>query len=439
MVIKVDIKEKRVNNMREIEKKETDLSLDISKANKEIKDYEKASKVNAALIEIMSKYVNLNSKLRLNDRREVEKSYAEFYRAFEEYNYTIYSISRSFDFYKSPIEMLSDMQNQTMKSNKYLKVLEVLPDYKNFINAPVLINGEVNPIIREQMYGAVQSRVKGLLVLCRENSHINYANELYTYIRMSMNKASITIGELQEIFRKINEMDVENIIPGGPVTFYLGPMEGVALYGQDTYQPEIGKFCKHCNRLLRENESKCKGSAVCSFYYKKNECWYEERVLGRVDTDVVYTISDEYYNDVTLPNLFEKLIYDIFVEGLSSDEFLIDLHPEIERLGDIRVVSKRTGKEYLFDAKNYNSPANLKKYILDNRGTVIKSLIHRNSKFIFVVPSHHMKSSLVEYISNEKGINKFGYIIKNELNIVKWLLEEDSKYESNLLGGLYAK
>lgn len=392
----------------------------------------KAESVNKILLRFLEAYVTLNSKLRTQNQGEVQKALAELYKQHEVYNNSMMSgpYNKNYQPYKSVQDLLRELECETIKDSKYLNILKELPSYEGFLCSPVLINGDINPIIKENFYLMSQSRVKRLLEICRENSHVSYSNELYTYIRMSLNKASMTLRELQKILERVKEIDTENILGTSAIEFYLSGPEsyGKPLFVEDSYQPEVARFCNHCNRLIQYNETKCKGHSVCSYYYKKGEPWYREVTLNPDDLyDRVYTVPDEYYDFVTLPNLFEEIVYNILREFLPEDEFEVTLHPDIERLGDIMVYSKLTKRKTLIDCKNYNNPSNLKKYVLDNNGTFIKSLINKDSNFIFVVPSHHMEANLLAYISGNKNINKYGYVIKNDRNIANFIIKEDSK------------
>lgn len=397
------------------------------------KDKQKAENVNKILLNFLESYVNLNNKLRTQNQGEVQRALAELYMQHEVYNNSMMNgpYNKSYQPYKSIQELLHELEYTAIKDSKYLKVLKELPSYEGFLCTPVLINGDINPIIKENFYVLSQSRVKRLLDICRENAHIPYSNELYTYIRMSLNKASMTLGELQNILKRVEEIDTENILGTSAIEFYLSGFYGKPLFEEDSYQPEVARFCSHCNRLIQYNETKCKGHNVCSYYYEKGKPWYREVILNPDDIyDRIYTVPDEYYEFVTLPNLFEEILYNILKESLSEDEYEVTLHPDIERLGDIRVYSKLTGRKYLIDCKNYNNPSNLKKYVLDNNGTLVKSLINKDSTFIFTVPSHHMSANLLAYISRNKDINRYGYIIKNDRNTADFIIKEDSK--SNL-------
>lgn len=408
------------------------MKKELERLEKLERNKQKAENVNNILLRFLKSYLRLNDTLRTQNQGEVQIALAELYKELEVYNNSMMNgpYNKTYQPYKSIQDLLYELEGKTIKESKYLSILKELPSYEGFLCSTVLINGDINPIIKENFHLLSQSRVKKLLDICRENAHIPYSNELYTYIRMSLNKASMTLRELLKIIERVQEIDTENILGSSPLEFYLSGPEsyGKPLFAQGSYQPEIARFCNHCNRLIQHNETKCKGHKECSYYYKKGEPWYREVKLNPDDMyDKIYTVPDEYYDFVTLPNLFEEIVYSILRELLSEGEFEVTLHPNIERLGDIMVFSKLTKRKYLIDCKNYNNPTNLKKYVLDNNGTLIKSLINKDSDFIFVVPSHHMNANLLAYISGNKDINKYGYTIKNDLNIANFIIKEDSK------------
>lgn len=249
-----------------------------------------------------------------------------------------------------------------------------------------------------------EKRFKKLIKLCKEINEVegnNLGLRCYIYFRMDtlIRRPIVTINEfrnglaecLVDKFTKYLERFIELF-----KEFYVIESN----FNELNY--DKSKICSNCNYFFSELDEHT--------FCKCNKFTHKELSIG------VYVLKREVYKDYTKPGLIERDSLD----RLKKEGFTVELYPNIEKDGDLKVILGN--KDIYIDCKSSKSAENLweeikkEKYI--DRIILVPDLYYLEQK------------KYIEIKSNEKYGNAFKVEIFNLDDLVNYLKKEKRKYSN---------
>ena len=412
----------------DIDKEDEDQATDIKKTSQQLKksEIEIRDKLYET-IQILFDLINIPT----GDLKQFKKKYSESLYRLDEINRELIRYNKSKMMFTSHVEMFRELALPLEQHRFFNKIINKFEEFKGISSVPIIANNTVNPMLLH-LSKEKESYMKLVLDETRAYKDVEKALVLYGTVRSTLNRASYLESKMLRIFRRVDVLNKDRIISArADEIFTIGDKNHTSFYKPYEHSMDDSLYiCSFCHSVAIKDELgrlKCKGEDFCSCYRDKSIDRFIKVEISNEDR--LWVINDMYYYLVTLPNLFEQITLQQLQKKLPVDEYTILLYPGIDREGDLKVISKKTGRVYLIDCKKYMSILTLINYELSSIATLkrIKTL-PKNHEFMFVIPGEIIKNSNIEYVKNNKSLNKLNVSIFSEIEVVDYILNQEKKY-----------
>lgn len=365
------------------------------------------------------------------DLKQFKKMYSEYLYRLDEISRELIKYNKNEIMFTSHVEMFRELTLPLQQHRFFKKITNTFDELKSISSVPIFTNNTINPMLLH-LSKEKESYMKLVLDETRAYEDIEKALLLYGTVRSALNRASYLESKMLRVFRRVDSLNIDRIVSTrADEMFTIGDKNYTPFYKPYEYSMDSNPHvCSLCYSVAIKDERgklKCRGEDFCSYYRDKSK---EPFIKVNIpNEDRLWVINDMYYYLVTLPNLFEQITLQMLQKKLPTDEYIIHLYPGIDREGDLKVISKKTGRVYLIDCKKYMSILTLINYELSSIATLKKvRTLPKNHEFMFVIPGEIIKHSNIEYVKNDKLLNKLNVSIFSEMEVANYILNQEKKY-----------